>query len=94
LGLLVYFHPLILSKIKKRRAILIFNTVFYYGMVVIATTIMPLFVSDPTKRTIWFAVFLLLGNITNALFGSVLLLGIYTENITNDLQETLQHMSS
>lgn len=64
------FSPLILSKIKKRRAILIFNTVFYYGMVVIATTIMPLFVSDPTKRTIWFAVFLLLGNITNALFGS------------------------
>jgi len=24
----------------------------------------------------------------------LLLLGIYTENITNDLQETLQHMSS
>ncbi|NLM77719.1 MAG: MFS transporter [Ruminococcaceae bacterium] len=64
------FSPVILSKIIKRRFILIFNSIFYYSMVVIGTTVMPIFVHDATQKTIWFGVFLLLGNISNALFGS------------------------
>ena len=64
------FSPVLLSKIKKRRLILIANNIFYYAMVVIATTLMPLFVADYGRRTFWFAVFLFLGNASNALFGS------------------------
>lgn len=62
--------PVILSKIKKRRAILIANVVFYYATVVVATTVMPVFVTDYALRTVWFGVFLFLGNTSNALFGS------------------------
>jgi hypothetical protein len=62
--------PLILSRFKKRRALMIFNTAFYYTTVIVATTVMPLFVTDSVQRTIWFGVFLFLGNTSNALFGS------------------------
>lgn len=62
--------PVILSKIKKRRAILLANVVFYYATVVVATTLMPLFVSDFGQRTLWFGILLFLGNTSNALFGS------------------------
>lgn len=64
------FSPVILSKIKKRRAILIFNMAFYYTAVIVATTVMPIFVTDSLQRTIWFGVLLFLGNTSNALFGS------------------------
>lgn len=62
--------PVILSKIKKRRAILLANVIFYYLTVVVATTLMPLFVSDYGQRTVWFGILLFLGNSSNALFGS------------------------
>lgn len=64
------FSPVILSKFKHRRALQLFNHIFYYVCVVLATTLMPMFVSDYTKRTFWFALFLFLGNISNALFCS------------------------
>lgn len=64
------FTPMIYSKIKRRRGLLIFNTTFYYTCIILATTIMPNYVSDPGERTAWFAVLLLAGNISNALFGS------------------------
>lgn len=64
------FAPQILSKFKKRRALMIFNHTFYYTCVVLGTTIMPMFVKDPDTRTVWFAVFLVLGNLCNALVGS------------------------
>ncbi len=64
------FGPRIMQKFKRRRGILIFNHVFYYTCVVLGTTVMPLFVEGSTARTIWFAVFLVLGNTSNALFGS------------------------
>ncbi len=62
--------PVIMSKFRKRRAIMIFNVLFYYATVVIATTIMPHFVSDYVGRTVWFGILLFLGNTSNALFGS------------------------
>ena len=64
------FSPRLLSMFKKRRFLLIGNSVFYWSCVVLATTIMPNFVEDSSKRTIWFAAFLLLGSACNALFGS------------------------
>ena len=64
------FAPKILSRFKKRRALVLFNHCFYYACVVLGTTIMPMFVEDPDARTVWFAVFLVLGNLCNALIGS------------------------
>ena len=64
------FSPAILCHFKKRRALLIFNSVFYHVCVVLATTIMPLIVKDPTAKTIWFGVFIFAGNLVNALVGS------------------------
>lgn len=64
------FTPMIYARVKRRRALLIFNTTFYYTCVVLATTLMPRFVADPAQRTVWLAVLLLTGNISNALFGS------------------------
>ena len=61
--------PRLFAKIKKRRFILLFSNVFYYSCVVLATTVMPNFVTDTGKRTVWFAVLLLLGNSVNALLG-------------------------
>ena len=64
------FSPMILCHFKKRKAMLLFNVSFYYTCVVLATTIMPYFVEDPTQKTIWFGVFIFLGNLVNALLGS------------------------
>lgn len=64
------FSPVILSKFKKRRMLVLFNHIFYYICVVLATTLMPFFVTDFAQRTFWFAFFLFLGNASNALIGS------------------------
>lgn len=62
--------PLILSRFKKRRGLLLFNHLFYYICVVLGTTLIPMVVTDYGQRTIWFAVFLFIGNVSNALIGS------------------------
>lgn len=61
--------PMFLRKFKRRRALLLGNHMFYYICVVLATTIMPYFVADPFMRTVWFAVFLFIGNVANAIIG-------------------------
>ena len=38
------FSPMIMSHFKTRRAVLLFNSVFYYTCVVLATTVMPMLV--------------------------------------------------
>ena len=63
------FTPKLYSKIKRRRYLLLFSSVFYNTCVILATTIMPKFVAEPGARTAWFAVLLLLGNSVNALLG-------------------------
>ena len=64
------FSPRFLSMFKKRRVLMVFNCVFYWSCVVLATTIMPYFVEDSASRTIWFAVFLFIGSACNAIIGS------------------------
>ncbi len=64
------FGPRIMQRFKSRRGIMIFNHVFYYSCIVLGTTVMPMFVEDPDARTLWFAIFLVIGNISSALFGS------------------------
>jgi len=60
--------PTIMHRFKRRKGILLFNHYFYYACVILATTVMPKFVIDPTARTVWFAVLLFIGNTVNALF--------------------------
>ncbi len=64
------FTPLIFRKLRHRRGLLLFNHLFYYLCILLATTVMPLFVQDSAQRTLWFAVFLFVGNVSNALLGS------------------------
>jgi len=62
--------PMVLGKFNRRRYLLLFNHIFYYVCIVLATTIMPMFVSDSGQKTIWFGIFLFAGNLVNALLGS------------------------
>lgn len=68
--ILSIFSPTILSKFRKRQKLLLLNDFIYYGTIVLATTIMPLFVEDPGAKTVWFAVLVFIGNMSNALVGS------------------------
>lgn len=62
--------PKLLSRFRRRRGLLIFNHVFFYANIILATTVMPAFVRDSTMRTVWFGVFLFIGHSSNALIGS------------------------
>ncbi len=64
------FTPLIFRRLRHRRALLLFNHLFYYTCILLATTVMPLIVQDSGRRTLWFAVLLFTGNVSNALLGS------------------------
>lgn len=64
------FSPKFLSRFRHRRALLLGNSIFFYFITIIATTVMPLFVSDPMERTVWFGILLFLGHSSNALVGS------------------------
>lgn len=64
------FSPMLLAKIRRRQRMLLCMDVAYYLSLIVATTIMPLFVKDPLQKTIWFAVFTFIPNALNALLGS------------------------
>ena len=64
------FSPMIMARFKKRRTVLLLNSMFYYTCVVLATTVMPMIVKGPGAKTACFALFLFLGNASNALLGS------------------------
>lgn len=68
--ILSIFSPAILARFRRRQKLLLLNDYIYYGSIVLATTVMPLFADDPTEKTVWFAVFLFIGNVSNALLGS------------------------
>lgn len=62
--------PMLMRHFPRRRGVLIFNSLLYYSCVTLATTIMPLFVSDPETKTWLFALFLMIANASNALLGN------------------------
>lgn len=64
------FSPKFLSRFRHRRALLLANHCFFYLCIIVATTVMPMFVSDHFMRTVWFGVFLFLGHSFNVLIGS------------------------
>ena len=64
------FSPMIYARIKKRRALLMFNSLFYHITITLGITLIPLLISDPKGRTTAFAILVFVGNLSNALLGS------------------------
>lgn len=54
------FSSAILERIPKRKWVLLAAKVYFYAMYILATTVMPQFVTDPDGRLFWFAVILFL----------------------------------
>ena len=54
------FSSMILERIRRRKKILIASKIYFYAMYILATTLMPLVVTDPHQRLIWFVVILFL----------------------------------
>lgn len=71
------FSPAILERIKKRKPILLASKIYFYAMYIIATNLMPLFVTDPHDRLVWFIIILFLAHAVNALFSSGLTTWFY-----------------
>lgn len=62
------FSSSILERLKKRKLVLLAAKVYFYVMYIIATNLMPLFVTDPDQRLVWFVIILFLANSVYALF--------------------------
>lgn len=64
------FSSAILEKIPKRKGILVASKIFFYAMYIIATTLMPQFVTDPDQRLLWFGIILFIAYAVYALFST------------------------
>ena len=62
------FSSIILEKIKKRKKILVASKIYFYAMYILATTLMPQFITDPTARLWAFGIILFLAYAVYALF--------------------------
>lgn len=62
------FSPAILGRFQKRKWILLASKIYFYAMYIIATTLMPQFVTDPDDRLTWFIILLFLAYSVYALF--------------------------
>ena len=63
------FSSKILTRFKRRKPVLIAAKIYFYAMYIIATTVMPQFVTDPDARLIWFVIILFLAYAVYAPFG-------------------------
>ncbi|MBQ1946486.1 MAG: MFS transporter [Clostridia bacterium] len=62
------FSSLVLERFKKRKWICLAAKVYFYAMYIIATTLMPQFVTDPDARLTWFIVLVFLAYAVYAIF--------------------------
>lgn len=62
------FSPAVLSRFKKRKGVLLASKIYFYAMYIIATNLMPQFVTDPDARLTWFIIILFLAYSVYALF--------------------------
>lgn len=63
------FSSKILTRFKRRKPVLVIAKIYFYAMYIIATTLMPQFVTDPDQRLIWFVIILFLAYAVYAPFG-------------------------
>ena len=52
------FSSKVLAKFKRRKPAMVASKVYFYTMYIIATNLMPRFVTDPDARLVWFVVIL------------------------------------
>ena len=52
------FSSKVLSRFRKKKSVLIGSKLFFYGMYILATTLMPQLVTDPNQRLVWFVIIL------------------------------------
>lgn len=64
----ILFSPWVLERIQKRKNILLISKIYYYFMVIVATNIMPLFVTSPSGRIFWFCFLQFMASAVYALF--------------------------
>lgn len=62
------FSGMILGRIRQRKRVLIASKVFYYALYIVAITLMPQFVTDPTQRMYAFVGILFVAHAVYALF--------------------------
>lgn len=62
------FSSMILERIPRRKPILVASKIYFYAMYILATTLMPNFVTDPDARLMWFGIILFLAYSVYALF--------------------------
>ena len=71
------FSSKILSRFRRRKPVLIASKVFFYAMYILATTIMPQFVTDPDARLTWFIIILFIAYAVYAPFGPGITMWFY-----------------
>jgi len=64
------FSPSILERFQKRKWLLAGSRAIYYSLNILAITVLPYFVSDPTLKMVLFVLLVFSANIINALFSS------------------------
>jgi len=62
------FSPMILERIKRRKWVLVASKIYFYAMYILAANVMPLLVTDPGARVVWFCVLLFLAYAVYTLF--------------------------
>ncbi len=62
------FSPMVLRRFKKRKGVPVASKIYFYAMYILATSLMPLLVTDAQARLVWFAVILFLAYSVYALF--------------------------
>ena len=69
-GFFAPLSPFVLKKLKRRKAWMLGSKILFYGLYIVATTLMPLFVTDPDARLVWFIILLFVAYSEYALFSS------------------------
>jgi len=87
-NLFTIFSSRVLARFKRRKPILIASRIVYYGLYIIATNLMPLFVHDPQARLVWFVAILLVAYSINALFTPGFTVWFYNFYPTDNAQRT------
>lgn len=64
------FSPMVLERIQKRKWLLAGAKIYYYFMIIIATNLMPLLVTDPGQRVVWFCLLQFLATAVYAVFSA------------------------
>ncbi len=62
------FSSAVLDRFPRRKPILVAAKIFFYAMYILATTLMPLVVHEPSARLVWFAIILFIAHAVYALF--------------------------